>query len=79
MFDFLDLSGFWELAKERPFTAWFLAWGFWVIPYVISLPFNFGYRVWNRWMRHRNIMAHGWPTAKNMDADGDIVHVKDAA
>lgn len=80
MFDFLDLSGFWELAKERPFTAWCLAWGVWplvyLITYVVGLPFNFAYRVWNRWLRHRNIMSHGWPTAANMDADGDIVHPK---
>ena len=33
---------------------------------------------WNRWLRSRNIAAQGWPTAQNMDADGDIVHPKGA-
>lgn len=76
MFDFLDLSGFWDFATARPFTAWLIAWGFWVIPTVFAIPFKFVFRVWNRWLRHRNIALHGWPTAKLMDADGDIVHPK---
>lgn len=30
--------------------------------------------VLNRFLRHRDIKAHGWPTNPLMDADGDIVH-----
>ena len=33
-------------------------------------------KCWSRWLRSRNIARHGWPTAPNMDADGDIVHPK---
>lgn len=31
------------------------------------------FRLVNRWIRHRNIVARGWPTHPQMDADGDIV------
>lgn len=40
---------------------------------------DFILKMWNRWLRHRNIMARGWPTAHLMDADGDIVHPKPRA
>jgi hypothetical protein len=34
-------------------------------------PFYYAFLCWNRWMRSRNIVAHGWPTPP-LDADGDI-------
>ncbi|WIY25063.1 hypothetical protein [Parasedimentitalea psychrophila] len=76
MFDFLDMSGFWVLAQNRPITAWLIAWGFWVIPTTIGIPCRYAFLTFNRWMRHRNISNQGWPTAPLMDADGDIVHPK---
>lgn len=30
------------------------------------------FRPFNRWMRHRNIKAHGWPPA-HCNADGDPI------
>lgn len=35
------------------------------------------FRIINRFFRMINIWQRGWPTAQNMDADGDIVHSKD--
>jgi hypothetical protein len=40
----------------------------------ISWVGNWIFKFYNRWMRSRNIAAQGWPKARFMDADGDIVH-----
>lgn len=37
---------------------------------VLNLPLM----AWRRWLRHRNIALHGWPTNQLMDADGHIIH-----
>jgi amino acid transporter len=74
MLDFLDMSGFWSLAQERPFTAWLLALSLWIIPATIQIPFVIAFKCWNRWLRNRNLKHLGWPRNPLMDADGDIVH-----
>jgi hypothetical protein len=35
---------------------------------------NLIFKFYNRRLRSKNILAHGWPRARFMDADGDIVH-----
>jgi hypothetical protein len=35
-------------------------------------PFHYFFLCWNRWLRSRNIKAHGWPTPP-IDGDGDVV------
>jgi hypothetical protein len=37
-----------------------------ILAYIIAWPF----RLVNRWIRHRNIAARGWPPP-HLDADGD--------
>lgn len=76
MLDFLNMNGFWAFASAHPFWAWMIAWGFWVMPVTLTIPFQYAFRFWNRWLRSRNIARHGWPNAHLMDADGDIVHPK---
>ncbi len=34
------------------------------------------FKTWNRFLRHLNILAHGWPPA-HLDADGDFHHPDD--
>jgi len=55
---FLDyaMSGFW------PFV------GCWIL---VCVPFTCVFRCWNRYLRHRNIAARGWPP-EHCDADGDF-------
>lgn len=36
--------------------------------YIIA---RYGFRCWNRLMRHLNVRKHGWPPA-HLDADGDF-------
>lgn len=38
---------------------------------LIGIPFNFLFKIWNRYLRSRNIRAHGYPPA-HCDADGDF-------
>tara|TARA_Y100000815_G_scaffold7325_1_gene6964 strand:- start:910 stop:1149 length:240 start_codon:yes stop_codon:yes gene_type:complete len=45
---------------------------------MLKYTLNYTFRCWNRFLRHRNIKAHGWPSSHLMDADGDIVHPKPA-
>ena len=52
----IALSGFWEFV------------GCWIL---ISIPFYFVFRMWNRWLRHKNILKHGYPPP-HCDADGDF-------
>jgi hypothetical protein len=56
---------------DHPIVTVLLAWCVAGLAYKVArLP----YLMLNRWLRHRNIVAHGWPTHPLMDADGDIVH-----
>lgn len=38
--------------------------------YAVVLPFKLTASLLSRWMRHKNIVAQGWPPA-HLDADGD--------
>lgn len=55
-----------QFMGESPFLTFFLAL---ILASVIKYPFV----VLKRYLRHRDISKHGWPTTPNMDADGDIV------
>lgn len=72
------MSDFFNFAENHPFLTWFLAWGIWPICWmlqkVLVAPFAYSFRAWNRTLRSRNVVAHGWPKNPLMDADGDIVH-----
>lgn len=63
---------------ENPWLTWALAWCVWPIGWTISAvltaPFSYSLKAYNRHLRAKNIAAHGWPTNPLMDADGDIVH-----
>jgi hypothetical protein len=61
---------FWDFASGSPYLATFIA--FLVIMLVRSI-FKSILVAWNRWLRSRNIRAHGWPRAP-IDADGDVIH-----
>ena len=54
-----------EFMGEHPWLTFFLA--FFAARFA-SWPF----RLINRWIRHRNIVAQGWPPP-HLDADGDPV------
>lgn len=60
----------WEFANNQPDAAVFIAFfAMCVAIAIVRLPFRF----WNRWLRHKNIAQHGWPTAP-VDADGDVIY-----
>lgn len=59
------MDGYWQLAQSNPWLAFFLAW---LVIWLLALPF----RLVNRWIRHKNIVARGWPPP-GIDADGDQV------
>jgi hypothetical protein len=65
------MTEFFEFAKASPFLALCIIIATY---YAIKAPFVAVQFIWNRYMRSKNIAARGWPTAPNMDADGDIVH-----
>lgn len=46
------------------------------IYHAVVLPFKLVAKLLNRWMRHMNIMAKGWPPI-HLDADGDWKPEKD--
>ena len=53
---------------EHPVLTFVLAW---MVIWLLSLPFQ----LINRFIRHRNIVAHGWPPP-HCDADGDPRNVE---
>jgi hypothetical protein len=61
---------FWDFASGSPYLATFIV--FLVIMLVRSASKSI-VLAWNRWLRSRNIRAHGWPRAP-VDADGDLVY-----
>ena len=61
----------WDFAKTNPGYTFLIVW---VLAWAAVQPFRYAYLSYNRKLRSRNIAAHGYPTAANMDADGDIVH-----
>lgn len=42
---------------------------------IVGQILSFIFKVYNRGLRHRNIMKHGYPPA-NCDADGDFPQIK---
>jgi hypothetical protein len=57
------MTEFYAFAGEHPVFVFLLAW---LLCWTMSWPF----RLVNRWIRHRNIAAKGWPPF-HLDADGD--------
>jgi len=60
------MSTFLEFASNNPFMTLFLSY---IFLYFLVAAFN-------RILRTIKVLVRGWPTAPNMDADGDIVHPK---
>lgn len=54
-----------DFMADSPFIAFF----------IVFLVCGTVFRMWNRFMRHLNIRAQGWPPA-HCDADGDFKDVK---
>lgn len=42
-----------------------------ILASVVTAPFRYAFRAYNRTLRSRNIQARGWPPA-HLDADGDF-------
>lgn len=53
-----------EFMGAHPVLTFFLAY------MLLSACIEYPLKVVNRWVRHRNIVARGWPPA-HLDADGD--------
>lgn len=47
----------------------------WVVAWAAVQPFYYAWRSYSRYLRSKNIAAHGWPT-EPVDADGDVVYPK---
>lgn len=72
------MNSFFEFAGDHPFLTWLMAWGIWPVCWTVQAvlvsPFRIAHSAYRRKLRSRDIQAHGWPTARFMDADGNIVH-----
>lgn len=55
----------WQFAEHNPLLAIALT-------YLLMAPVRYAYKAYNRRLRHKNILAHGWPIPP-VDADGDII------
>lgn len=64
------MKDFFDFAGANPILTFFL---FWIVAWVVTQPFAYAFRAYNRRLRSKNIAAHGWPTAP-VDADGDVVY-----
>lgn len=63
---------FWEMVSNlHPFIQWCALWLIWPPLMAIYALAATPFRSWNRWLRHKNITAQGWPPA-HLDADGDF-------
>lgn len=60
-----------EFMGEHPTLTFFLA-------CIAASCFAYPFKIINRWIRHRNIVAQGWPPA-HLDADGDAIEKEDAS
>lgn len=65
----------WVFADHHPLVSFFMLG---IVAGTITAPLRWAWMAYNRHLRHKNIIARGWPTAPLMDADGDIVHPKTA-
>ncbi len=63
------MTGIYEFMSSSPYLTFFLAL---ILAQLVLAPF----RLVNRWIRHRNIVAQGWPPA-HLDADGDYHEKED--
>jgi hypothetical protein len=61
-----------EFATANPGYTFLIVW---VLAWAATRPFWYAWVAYNRTLRSRNIVAHGWPTAP-VDADGDVVYPK---
>ena len=61
------MTGFWAFADNHPFLAIIVLWC------MIGCPLRILLIMYNRTLRSRHILKHGWPTAP-VDADGDVVY-----
>lgn len=59
----MGTPGMWSFMGDHPWLTFFLAM---IVAGIIKTPF----RLVNRWIRHKNIEAKGWPPF-HLDADGD--------
>jgi len=53
--------------------------GFWMwlgFVIVVGMILNFIFRLYNRALRHRSLMKHGYPP-EHCDADGDFPHINE--
>lgn len=58
-----------NFVSNNPWISFFLAL---IAAEVLVAPFKYAFRAYRAGCRTRNIVAHGWPTSKGMDADGVI-------
>lgn len=54
----------WQFMSDSPWLTFFLA-------IILVQPIIWPFKLVNRWIRHRNIVAKGWPP-EHLDADGDF-------
>lgn len=59
---------FWEFYDKNPILMVLLSLLFLSN---IHVPLNFIFRLWNRYLRSKNIRSQGWPPP-HLDADGDF-------
>lgn len=60
----------WNFATNNPGYTFLIVL---VLAWASVQPFRFAWLAYNRSLRQRSIVAHGWPTAP-VDADGDVVY-----
>lgn len=61
------MTEFFDFGRDQPWLAFFLICAsYYLLKFVITTPM----RMLNRWCRHKNIAAKGWPPP-HLDADGD--------
>lgn len=61
-----------EFMIESPATTLILAlFALIALGFVLTLILSLTFKPFNRWIRHKNIVAKGWPPP-HLDADGDF-------
>ena len=69
------MSGLYQFMGDHPIVTVLLAW---CAAEVLTAPFKYGFKAYNRRCRSENIKAKGWPSNPNMDADGDLIYPKNS-
>lgn len=62
-----NLKDFYEFAAHSPWLTFFLGC---LIASIINNAVSWPFKIVNRWIRHRNIVAKSW-LPDHLDADGD--------